>query len=1050
MKNLYYPLHAHLAYGSIGDSILRTEDYVKRAAEYGLDALAITDHGSLAAMYSFTEECSKYGIKPIIGMEAYEAEDASIKDKEHNKRYHLVLLAKTNEGLKNLITIHNIAATDGFYTKPRTDLSILQQYGKGIICLSACMAGRIPQAILNDDPAEAIRLIQAYKECFDEFYLEIQPGHFNEQIIINDAIVELAAYTNTPIVATNDIHYLDKKDAIAHNAHVLLGRKQWSASAEPKKMTEQDLVYPDTCYWFMNKETIANTFIKTKLVTSDIIEAAINNTVKISQSCNAKLSTEIHMPKFNTDGKSEAEVLHDLCYEKLAQVVQNKPNPAEYTDRLDHELDIINQLGFNGYFLIVQDYVNWAKNSGIAIGPGRGSAAGSLVSYLLGISVADPIKYGLMFERFLDPQRAAIPDIDIDSAAEKRDLLFDYTVKKYGYDHCALVSTFHIRKAKGAIRDAARVLGYKPAIGDEIAKLIPTVVYNDEGDKTTDLDIKTSIESSPQLAKFAKEYSDIIDLAQKIEGLPSSVGIHAAGILVSPDPLTDKLPLIRPNKEGILATSLDLHDAENILVKFDYLALSYLGLIAETEKQIGFKFDYEDTNLLQDNKVWDMIGSKHTTGIFQIASSTYKARMYRLKPRSIRELAACLALVRGPCISTKLDERYMQILEGKEEVEYLCPEYNEPTKDTFGIPIYQEQVMKIFVNFGFSLSEGYKFIKDAAKKRTEKVKEKREQFMINAAQKNINSLIASKIFDVLEKSSQYSFNQSHAVSYALLTYHSAYLKVHYPLQYMASLLTYIFTRQDKESFSDVVAECRYLDIQFLPADINKSDWCFKAENGKIRIGICALKGLGEKAFKHIESLRPFTSLDDLISRVEARQFNKNAINTAILSGMLDTFIGENSQYQSRLDMLMSRYKDIGLPEELKIAGITLSTKLLTKNNSYKKLEEILYGVLFINTPENTLEIINWTQLVPNSILKFKSYFKRAVKSKSKKLHSTLELITGSGILKCLVASSTYTRYKSKLDKLQKDKLYIVTAVKSSSGDCCFLRFIEEDNQKGKI
>lgn len=1028
----YYPLHVHLAQGSIGDSILKIKDYVAKGKEYGLNALAVTDHGSLSAIYAFADECIKNNIKPIIGMEAYEASDISIKDKEHNERYHLVLLAKNQEGFKNLIKLHNIAATDGFYYKPRIDINLLKEYGKGLIGLSACIAGRIPQALLNNDMIKAVAILNEYKDCLDEFYLEIQPGHFDSQIKINNDIIKLSHLTNTPIVATNDIHYLNKEDAVAHNAHVLLGRKS--------AINKDEFVYPDTCYWFMQNGTLYNNF---PCISDDIREEAIKNTAIIAEKCNVELSSTLHMPKYNINfdngqqNKSEEDILYDLCYSNLEKIIQNKKEPSKYINELNRELQVIKQLGFCGYFLIVADYIQWAKQHNIAVGPGRGSAAGSLVSYLLGISKADPIKYRLMFERFLDPQRAAVPDIDIDFQPAYRDDMFRYAVNKYGYNNCALVSTFHIRKAKGAIRDAARVLGYEPKIGDYIAKLIPTVYYGDDGEKTTDLDIKTSISVSDKLQELSIQYKDIFDLAEKIEGLPSSYGIHAAGILISPISLNDKIPLIKPNKEGILATSLDLHDAEKSFVKFDMLALAYLDTVNATEKDIGVQFNYEDETLFKDEVVWNMIGSKHTTGIFQIASKTYKDRMCRLKPKTIEELATCLALVRGPCISTKLDEQYMQILEGKAQPQYLCEEYNSATKDTFGIPIFQEQIMKVFVNFGFSLSDGYKFNKICAKKKTTEVKQYKEEFINKALVRNIDIKTAEHIFDLLEKSALYSFNKSHAVSYALLSYCSAWLKYHYPLQYMKNLLTSAYLKQDKDTYKDIVQECRYLNIKFLPADINKSNWEFTVEDDKIRIGMCAIKGIGEKAFKHIKELRPFISFKELQDKVQARSFNKNAMITSIVGGIFDCFI-RNKEFNSRLDM----FKYYSKEPEFKISNKLYDISILQDDNISATIEDILCGgAIFINTPENNMKSLNWNKIKDMQTFTGEVFVRKVTKPKAQN-PGTLSLITSNGDIQCIALSKIYERQSKIINGIRKKNKYRIVAIKNTE-DSCYLQTIEK-------
>jgi DNA polymerase-3 subunit alpha len=408
MLNLskYYNHHCHTAEGSIGDSILKISEYVKKAKDYGLDKLTISDHGSLSAMYTFISACHKNNITPIIGMEAYEVEDVTLKDKEHRHANHLLLLAKNEIGLQNLFAIHNFAQIEGFYYKPKVDLNILKEYGNGIIACSACIAGRIPEAILNDDLDKAIELINGYKEVFDEFYLEIQPGKFEEQILVNDALIELGDYTNTPVVVTNDVHYLNPEDYIIHDYHVKLGRQK-----DKEDFNHDTLAYPDTCYWFMNKEDLLKNFTYTDILTREKLEEAIYNTSIIASECNIEFSDTIHMPEYKFVGNNtEEELLYKMCYEKLEKVIQDKPNPQDYIDRVERELKVIKDKKFCGYFLVVQDYINWSRKNNIAVGPGRGSCAGCLVAFLLGITRVDPIKYGLLFERFLDPNRDAIPD----------------------------------------------------------------------------------------------------------------------------------------------------------------------------------------------------------------------------------------------------------------------------------------------------------------------------------------------------------------------------------------------------------------------------------------------------------------------------------------------------------------------------------------------------------------------------------------------------------------------------------------------------------------
>lgn len=950
MEEKYYPLHVHTSVGSVGDSILGISEYVKKAKEYNLKALAITDHGSMSAMYTFVDACEKNDIKPIIGMEAYVVDDNNVEHQKEEKykkgtASHLVLLAKNNQGFENLLRIHNQAATEGYYYEARTDWEHLLKWGKGIIAFSACVGGEIPRAILSDNLQRAEDLIGLYHECFDEFYLELQPGNFEEQIKVNHTLVKLAREKEIPLIVTNDIHYLTEKDAIRHDYHVKLGRKC-------NVSKNDDLIYPDTVYWFMDTDALKDSFQYDDILTEDILTGAIKNTMNVANTCDVNFNDKIHMPKFPIDnGETEEEKLYRLCYDKLAKIIEDKSNPQEYMDRLEYELKVIEEKGFCGYFLIVADYVNWAKENGIPVGPGRGSAAGSLVTYLLGICQADPITYGLLFERFLDPHRESIPDIDIDFAPGEngRDRMLQYAVEKYGKDCCALVSTITMRKARGAIHDAARILGYPPALGNEIAKFVPMVFYGEEGEKQTDLDIDTSLRNIPELKKYQEKYPDIFKLAMSLEGLPSTKGIHAAGMIISPVSLKTKIPLVKSNKEDVLATSLTLGDAEKSFVKFDFLSVSNLEIIKNTENNINWSFDFQDESLYQDEDVWNLIGSSNTTGLFQIASKTYRDRMYRLKPKTIKELAACLALVRGPAISANTDELYMRIVEGKEEVRLVHPIYDEITKDTNGILIYQEQIMHLAVAFGMDLSTGYRIVKASAKKKIAQLETYRQQFLKNAAEKDCDEKTANIIFDMIVESGLYSFNLSHAVSYALLTYASAYLKVHYPIEFMSNLLTYTYENSKEKEYGMVLKDCRKQNIEFLPADINKSAWKFTVEDGKIRIGLCAVKGLGEKAADTFMLLKEnkFKNIEDLMKLINelkiGKTFNKKIMSVSIFSGLLDSILEEKTRYDLYEEYLTARKEEMPDFIKLGVKNFEFDPVITTK----RELEKMFFHNSFI-------------------------------------------------------------------------------------------------------
>lgn len=1039
MSRKYYSLHVHTNIGSIGDSILRIPDYAKRAKEFGLNAIAVTDHGSMSAMYAILEVCQKNDLKPIIGMEPYVVPNNNLEYQKENKLNkgagrHLVLLAKTTEGFKNLLKIHNQAQIEGFYHTPRTDLAHLKKWGKGIIGLSACVSGEIPKAILENDFEKAESLINDYKEAFDEFYLEIQPGQFNDQLLANQGLVMLAKKTNTPIVVTNDVHYLNPEDCMTHDYHVKLKRKKF----------DPGMVYADTCYWFMDYEEITAGFAYDNIVTRDIVEEGIKNAELIAEKCNVEFSSEMFMPKFNVPStETEESWLYKKCYEKLAKVIENKSNPQDYIDRLEYELKVIKEKGFCGYFLIVQDYLEWARKNNIPVGPGRGSAAGSLVSNLLNISTPDPLKYGLMFERFLDPHREAIPDIDSDLSADRRDELFKYVSDKYGMDHCARICALHVRKAKGAIRDAARCFKMQ-SVGDTIAKLIPEVYYGDGGEKVKDMDLKTCLEKVPELRKLREAYPNIFDLAIALEGQPNSTSLHAAGIIISPKSLQDMIPLVRSEQEGVLTTSLTLEEAERQLVKYDFLSLSTLRTIKNTENDIGWSFDYSDDELFKDEETWNILGTKQLTGLFQVGSPTYKSRMHRIKPKNINELANAIALIRGPSISAGTDETYMQILEGKKEVVKVHPIFDEITASTNGVLIYQEQVMQLAVKFGMDLTTGYRIVKAGAKKKMDVLKSYREEFLKLAPSHDCDEETANKMFDLIEKSAEYSFNKSHAVSYALVTYASAYLKVHYPLEFSRNMLTNAYLNK-KGEIEASVKDCKAAGIKFLPADLFKSKWEFAVEDGKIRIGLCAIKGFGEKVANAVEGLN-FNSLESFYGYLDdkdtpkEKRINKGAITIAILSGALDSLRNKNEsrhQMYQRYIALRNKTKDVILTE------LELNKKHIIplEDADNETLEQYYFEANLVYDPTDQLDSFGWDNLRIKESFTTTGYIKKVkeITTKAKKKMAFILMGTGDGDINTTVFPLTYSKYKN---KLKQKKMVRFSGVKDKS-DACILNVIKE-------
>ena len=924
----YAILHAHDTYGSIGDSILRISEYVKKAKEYGIKHLAITNHGSLSTMVDFYETCRDNNINPIIGCEFYYVDD--IKVKERN-RHHLILLAKNNIGLKNLIKLHNIAFKDGFYYKPRIDFDLLEEYHEGLICTSACIAGHIPNLILNNENKnlnEAIKEAEKFKNLFhDDFYLEVQPGSFEAQKKVNIGLEAISKKCNIELVATNDVHYLNADDWYIHDYHVKDSRNM---------RMDDKVVYPDSCYYVMTREELEEGLQNASV---ENFKKAVDNTLVIGEKCSVTLQEKKIMPRYY-ENVDEQKLLSQLCWNRLKQIENKLKNPAEYSSRLEYELDTIHKLGFDGYFLIVKGIIDFCDQNKIPRGPGRGSAVGSLVSFLLNISVADPIKYGLMFERFLSADRPGNPDIDIDIDPNFRNKVYDYIVEKYGEDCCCFISTFNKRKARAAIKTAARILGKPVEIGDALSKLIPYVSYDELGEKHTDMPIKEVLETNSAFKELAERQKDIVDLAMKIEGYPSSMGIHPAGIVISPINIVDHYPLIRAKDKELHATSLDLNNVEKLSgIKFDLLALSSLSVIYQTIKDTGVTIDYTDDEFFNDEEVWKMIGSVHTTGLFQISSSTYKNRMPYLVPKSIQELAACLALVRGPCISSGADKKYIRIKQKKEYPTKICNEYWKVTKDTNGIIIYQEQVLKICQEIGMNNIDSYNLLKACSKKKADKIAGYKDIFENCAAKNNIDKVNVDQIWKEIMNSAKYAFNISHATAYAILCYTSAWLKYHYPKYYMCHLLNKVFLKPDDDIISSTIDECKRLGIEFKDPDINESNWDFKIEDDGIRIGFEAIKGLGEKTYQHIESNRPYSNFKNFLEKASGVKCNKKSIQLIIAGGLFNKL--ENSESITILkDYIVNKRKEI-MPTSLKIGKTSVDLSLPISD-----IEQAIYTVNF--------------------------------------------------------------------------------------------------------
>lgn len=1026
---MYIPCHAHTTEGSIGDATLKVKEYVEKAAKMKLKAIAATNHGSMSDVFNFYIECKKHNIKPIIGCEVYECVDRTLRQKKKktkkdleqeaklleqgikpidNSTFHMVLLAINNTGFQNLLSICADAELVGKYYRPRTDLSFLKDHSEGIVCLTACVGGRVPKYLLNNKMDEAKEFLTELKNIFEHVYLEIQPGMFAEQIKANYMLIDLAEETNTEIIVTNDIHYLNEEDWKLHDAHVKSNRKM---------SMDSEMLYPDKCYYLMDEETITNKMLECG-VPIDTIKRAIANTEKIADMCNIDLDLSIKMPKADLpDGYTAKDLLESICLERFELIKHKLHNPSKYIEQLYYELDVIDELEFSDYFLMVRDLVKYAKKSDIPVGPGRGSVCGSLTAYLCEITAVDPIRYNLLFERFLSVHRkGSIPDVDLDFASNKRQMMFDYSRSKYGDDNCAQVATFSIRKARAAIRDAAKLFDYIDLdLEDKVAKLIPQVYYSEGEDggeeKLTDLSIKQSLHIVPELQEYYEIYPEWISTAMHMEGLPKARSIHAAGTLISSVKLKHLIPLLKQDNKDMNATSLDLSQAEGFgLIKMDFLGLATLTVLDKVEKITGTKFDFE-FNKYDDEKVWNLIGSRELSGIFQISSKIYKDRMYKLQPKTIKELAACLALVRGPCISAKTDQLYMNILAGKEEVKKIHPLYDEVVKDTLGVMIYQEQLMKVCVNFGFTLEDGYKIMKFAAKKKFDELKSYEDKFMILASERNVDYETSKVIFKMIVDSGLYSFNESHAIAYALLAYATAYYKCYYPTEFMAAELTNVYDNggKDEEKLNATIDECRRLGIKFLPVDINESDWDFKAEgNLLIRVGFCAVSSFGNKACAEIISKRPFDSIEDMLERIESKSCSKSALVPLMLSG---AFGDRTNDY----------IKLCSLREEEHKSTVRIHNSLhIEVYADDSEIEELLLGYSYTTSAINDFKKINFKNKRNNDIICMKGIVKKMKKTKDKNGNTMafLTIDTADGSIEAVMFSSLYQENK----KIKKEQL----------------------------
>lgn len=896
-------LHVHTEY-SLLDGANRIRDLVSRTKELGMDSIAITDHGVMYGVIDFYKECIKQGVKPIIGCEVYTAVRTR-HDKQSSidaSQGHLILLAKNNQGYKNLMEIVSLGFTEGFYYKPRIDMEVLERYSEGLVCLSACLSGDIPKAILNGNYDKAKELVLKLNKTFGEgnFYLEIQDNGIQEQKVVNQNLIKLSNECGIPLVATNDVHYLKREDSEIHEILLCI--------QTGKNIEDEDRMrFGSSEFYVKSPEEMEQRFGK--------ISGAIENTVKIADMCNVEIEFgKIKLPEYEVSaGTDNFTYLKELCYQGLNRRYKENAGDKE-KERLEYELKTIHDMGYVDYFLIVWDFIKYAKDNGIMVGPGRGSAAGSLVSYCLGITDIDPLRYGLLFERFLNPERISMPDIDIDFCFERRQEVIDYVVRKYGSDRVAQIITFGTMAARAAIRDVGRALNMPYGEVDVVAKQIPMEIG---------MTINRALEVNTELKKNYDEdlrVKKLIDTAKALEGLTRHASIHAAGVVITNKPVVYYVPL-QKNEDESITTQFTMGLLEELgLLKMDFLGLRTLTVIRDAVSFIkqtkGLEIDVSSL-ALDDEKAFKIICEGRTEGVFQLESAGMKSFMKELKPASLEDIIAGISLYRpGP-----MDQipRYIRNKNNPDTIEYTHPNLEPILKVTYGCMVYQEQVMQIVRDLaGYSLGRSDLVRRAMSKKKAEVMKQERQNFIHGITDENGNVLVkgtirngmdeqsANLIFDEMMEFAKYAFNKSHAAAYAVISYQTAWLKAYYPVEFMAALLNSFLGSIEK--VTQYIRECKDMGIKVLPPDINESSIGFTISGNSIRFGLAAVKNVGEGAVGSIIGTRlnsgVFTDFIDFCTRIDGKEVNKRCIESLIKCGAFDSLGVRRAQLMAGFERII--------------------------------------------------------------------------------------------------------------------------------------------------
>ncbi|MDH4100827.1 MAG: DNA polymerase III subunit alpha [Nitrospirota bacterium] len=905
-------LHLHTQY-SLLDGACRVDRLVNLAHDYKMPALAITDHGNMFGALEFYQTCMKKGIKPIIGCEVYVA-PRSRHDKagggsgakEH--AYHLILLCKDLTGYRNLMKLVSHGYLEGFYYKPRIDKELLSRHAEGLIGLSACLKGEIPNLIRIGKYDEAKEVAQWYRNLFGpgDFYLEIQENGIAEQVEVNRWLVRMSQELNLPLVATNDCHYLKKEDARAHEILLCIQTGKTINDSDRMRMST------DTIY-FKSAEEMKEAF-------KDHPEA-IRNTIEIAEKCNLDLKFgQYHLPHYPVpEGQTKeglmAELAHSGLEKRFVEIEAQAGRPLtgeekeRYRARLEEEIQMMGQMGFAGYFLIVWDFINYAKEHNIPVGPGRGSAAGSLVAYAMTITDINPIPYDLLFERFLNPERVSMPDIDVDFCEERRSEVIDYVTGKYGKDMVSQIITFGTMKAKAVIRDVGRALDIPYAECDKVAKLVPD---------TLGITLEEAIEAEPKFAEMEKadpRIKELLSLARCLEGLTRHASTHAAGVVIASEPLTDFVPLYLDQKEGKISTQFDMKYAEAAgLIKFDFLGLSTLTIIDQAVKTVNRnRKDGEKLDMalipMDDKATFDLLSHGRSDGVFQLESAGMKDILVKMKPSCFEDLIALVALYRpGPLGSGMVDD-FIKRKKGITPITYELPQLEPILKDTYGVILYQEQVMKIAQSIASYTLGGADLLRRAmGKKKPEEMAKEKDKFMAGAAANHMEIKRAERVFELMEYFAGYGFNKSHSAAYALIAYQTAWLKANHPVEFMAAVLTRCAEKGKTDEVVKYISECKDMGIPILPPDVNQSRRAFTVIGTTIRFGLAAIKNVGESAIESIIETRvkgeTFTSIFDFCRKVDLRRVNRRVIEALIKAGAFDFTEAKRSQNMASIDRAM--------------------------------------------------------------------------------------------------------------------------------------------------